>query len=321
WTLDRGFERQASDGRYLTDVWTTEAIDFVRRHRNEPFYLHLAYNAPHWPLQAPEDRVAAYRRRGFNEAVSTIYAMVEVMDDGIGRLLATLDETGLRDTTFVLFTSDNGPDFTQTHGGSTERFNVNLRGSKTLVLEGGINVPAIVSWPGAGLGGGRSVDEPVHFCDWLPTTLSVAGIDAGRRPGLPLDGTDRLAAMHGHDDAPSPPRFWQWNRYEPVSRCNAAMRDGDWKLVFAPIDEAMSLDEDDATMDRELKYNPQRHAAILPMPTARTPVTSAHMDAELFDVSRDPQESKNVAADHPGRVREMTDALDAWFADVEGDCT
>lgn len=318
WTIYRGSQPQATDGRYLTDVWTAEAIDFVHRHQGEPFYLHLAYNAPHWPLQAPQDKVSRYRRIGFSRAISTIYAMVEVMDDGIGRLLAALDETGVRSTTFVLFTSDNGPEFAEIDGESTKRFNRNLRGAKTQVLEGGINVPAIASWPAGGLSGGRFVDGAVHFCDWLPTTLSAAGVSLAQRPGRALDGSDQLPALRGRDGGESPTRFWQWNRYKPVSRCNAAIRDGDWKLVFAPIEEAMRLDEDDATMDRELKYYPRRHSAIRTSHRAQ-PAMTAQWEAELFDLSRDPRESRNLAANHPDRVRQMTAALDTWFADVEAD--
>ena len=142
--------------KYLTDDLSERAIEFVRRHRDNPFFLHLAHYAPHRPLEAPAEAVASYRTKGLDESTATIYAMIEIMDRGIGRLLDELDRLKLSEQTIVIFASDNGPDpLTGT------RFNGQLRGSKYEIYEGGIRVPLMVRWPGRLRH--RKVDEVVHF--------------------------------------------------------------------------------------------------------------------------------------------------------------
>src|SRR5699024_9538098 len=126
--------------RYLTDVFSDYAVDYLRQRSrlSQPFFLHLAYNAPHFPLQAPEKYIQKHRRDRRTEAVARIYAMNEVMDNGIGRLLEALDELALSENTLVVFTSDNGPDLSGTGESSTHRYNCGLNGSKQHVYEGGI---------------------------------------------------------------------------------------------------------------------------------------------------------------------------------------
>src|SRR5690606_28415318 len=128
-----------SNGEYLTEVLTGEAVGFIKNHRDEPFFLHVAYNAPHFPFQAPEEYIEPFRKTGkFNEYVSTLYAMIAVMDKGVGKILDTLKECELDGNTLVLFTSDNGPQL----GGGLDRYNCNLHGEKGNTYEGGILVPA-----------------------------------------------------------------------------------------------------------------------------------------------------------------------------------
>ncbi len=213
------------EGRYLTDELSDRAIDFVRRHRAAPFFLHLAHYAPHRPLGAPADLVKTYTDRGFPENTATVYAMVEILDRGIGALLATLDELGLRERTLVIFASDNGPDPL-----AGARFNHDRRGAKYDVFEGGIRVPLVFSWPGT-LAPGRS-DFPAHFTDLLPTLADICGLG---RPALPLDGVSFAAHLRGASAPPAPLRFWQWNRAVPNYTHNLAMRDGDWKFVRPPV--------------------------------------------------------------------------------------
>ena len=153
-------------------------------------------------------------------------------------------------------TSDNGPWLgADRHGGgrvSMRRFNGPFRGQKQEVLEGGIRVPAIVRWP-AGLPAGAACDDMIHFCDWLPTLAAAAGVTP---EGLPLDGCNQLPRLRGTPEAGAPPRFWQFNRYDPVPGCNLALRDGPWKLYWPRIPEAMvKLQEDNAAV-RELMARP-----------------------------------------------------------------
>ena len=121
---------------------------------------------------------------------------------------------------------------------SIVRFNCGFKGSKQYVYEGGVRAPMVVRWP-AGLDAGRECHEMVHFTDWFPTILSMAGVRPP--PGmLPLDGRDILPVMRGESHKVCTRRFWQWNRLEPVGSCNAAMRDGDWKLVRPEIKECVN---------------------------------------------------------------------------------
>ena len=197
WYVEWGETARRSDGRYLTDVWTDEAVAFIERHQHEPFFLHLSYNAPHTPLQAPAEEVEPFLgRTGVpTPGVAILYGMLARMDRGIARVLETLRERGLEDDTIVIFASDNGPFFGGVGDEALERFGAGLAGSKQDVLEGGIRVPAVIRWPG-GMSGGREVDAPIHFADWLPTILAMTGTP--RTPGgLPLDGADALGVLRG----------------------------------------------------------------------------------------------------------------------------
>lgn len=325
WILDRNGSTERSDGRYLTDVLTDEAIDFVRRHRQDPFLLCLMYNAPHSPLQAPPEIVQRYTDKGLRPGVATTYAMIEVMDRGIGRLLTDLEEQGLDENTIVLFTSDNGPAFHMRADQlppemepDTTRFNCGLAGAKGSVYEGGIRVPMIVRWPAA-LAGGNTVDSLVHFTDWFPTLLRVTGHEVP--DSLALDGHDVGELLRGEAPQVEPRRFWQWNGYFPVANVNAAMRDGDWKLVrpniqipvASPADQRLM--EQYVALDIEYKYHPERVPAIrtdlFPERILPTPP-----DPELYNIRTDPLEQQNLAAQEPERVTQMVRSLESWFESV-----
>lgn len=122
---DRMSEPLVKRDTYLTDELNVRAIQFVRRHADKPFFLHLAHYAPHRPLEAPTEAVKPYRNAGLDEKTATVYAMIEIMDRGLGGLLRELDTLGLRQRTLVIFASDNGPDILV-----PERFNLGLRGGK-----------------------------------------------------------------------------------------------------------------------------------------------------------------------------------------------
>lgn len=317
WHLDANGHRINADGRYLTDVFTDEAVRFIERHQNEPFFLHLTYNAPHTPLQVSDAEAAPFRARGdLHEAVCLLYGMNARMDKGVARVLETLKRLGLDENTLVVFTSDNGPQFGSEFGPhSLQRDNGDFRGHKGNFFEGGIRVPAIVRWA-AGLSGGRNVDELIHFTDWMPTLLEVAGVapDAG----LPRDGQSVLPLLRGQSQQLNDQRFWQWNRYTPLARCNAAMRDGDWKLVRPRIAEAMQVSPDDLEMDSRLKYQPETITDIVRAPEPERVVPQAGAPL-LFNLRDDPFEQHDLCALHPDRVRRMQVQLDNWFDDVEAE--
>ena len=321
WRLDYQDTVLRADGRYLTDVWTDEAVSFVERRAGEgPFFLSLNYNAPHTPLQAPEEEIAPFLEDGrFNEGVATLYGMIRRMDSGVAKVLDALDRTGQRDNTVVVFTSDNGPQFgtvSPDHcAWDITRFNCQYAGAKGTTYEGGIRVPGIIRWP-AGLEGGRTVDQMVHFTDWFPTLLSAIGIDT---PGeLNLDGRDAWPVLQGLSDQVEQKRFWQWNRFAPDITANAAMRDGDWKLVRPRIDEVMRIPDNDDL--RTSMYEPERfiEGGLIsgPYPDRDVPPPPP---AELYDLASDPLERHDLAGEQTERTRRMLSDLETWFEDVEAD--
>ncbi len=316
WRLDRNGSRVDADGRYLTDVFTQEAIDFIRRHRNEVWFLHLCYNAPHTPLQAPDEDLKPFIELGkFNRGVSIIYAMIRRLDRGVAAILEELDRLGLAEDTIVLFTSDNGPQFSGQGEMSIKRFNCHFNGAKGSVYEGGIRVPMIIRWPGQ-LPEGATYDGMVHFVDWMPTLLAAVGLQppADRK----IDGCNVLPLLRGEQGDVPEKRFWQWNRYTPVGYCNAAVRDGPWKLVRPAIREAMRVAEADLKMDWELRYEPDKHKDICrdPEPERELPPPPP---PELYNIEEDPYERSNLADKYPDIARRLLRELETWFEEVEAD--
>jgi len=272
------------DGEYLTGELSRRAVAFVRRHRDHPFFLHLAHYAPHRPLDAPPERVQPYLDAGISEETAIVYAMIEIMDEGIGALLAELDVLGLRERTVVLFASDNGPDPLV-----EKRFNASLRGAKYEVHEGGIRVPFFVSSPGRFAPGVN--DAPIHFTDVFPTLVELCDLPAvEERDAPPLDGTSFLAALEGGAFSAPGRRFWQWNRKTPLYSHNAAVREGRWKLVR-------------------------------PFVTKNMPKGPSSLPPQLFDLVSDPGEAEDLSASHPERTRTMNAALRDWCREVERDRT
>jgi len=203
---------------YLTDLLSREAAAFVRRHKDDPFFLYVAYNAPHGPLQAP----TAYIDRFANiaDARRRVYAaMVWAMDQGIGKIMDAIRETGLERDTLVIFLSDNGgpsPD-----NGST---NTPLRGRKRTAWEGGVRVPFIAHWP-AGLPSGVEYAQPIISLDLLPTIAAAAGVALSAN--LKLDGVNLLPYVHGRKKNPPHERlFWRQDNGDWL-----AVREGRYKLV------------------------------------------------------------------------------------------
>ena len=310
--LDRNGRVEYGDGSYLTDVFSDAALDFIDRHQREPFFLQLAYNAPHFPLEAPDHIARKYCDMGFSLGVSLIYAMIEVMDAGIGRILERLKAHGIADNTIVIFTSDNGPALGDWNGFSQRRHNCGFNGGKGNTYEGGIRVPLIIRWAD-GLDAGIRRDDMAHYCDWFPTLLNVTGV---KKPSeLALDGVDALPLLRGESGLVNPQRFWQWNRYTPIASSNAAMRDGDWKLLRPQIREAMQVAATDTQHDNAIKYFPEHYDDIV---REQTPARSIPDPPPplLFNIADDPLELNDVAADHPGKVDAMESALERWFADV-----
>lgn len=300
------------DGTYLTDLLSDDAVNYVKEHAAEPFFLHLTYNAPHFPLQAPEDVIEKYRALGkYNSAVCKLYAMIEIMDRGFGRLLDCLDEVGIADDTIVVFASDNGPDFGGKGDDCQVRYNCELHGEKMLVYEGGIRVPAVVRFPGT-IPSETLSEEVVHGTDWLPTLLSMCDIAVPEK--LSIDGMDVSGALCGGKLEPRT-LCWQWNRYSPQLNGNAAIRVGDRKLLHVPIMQHLDLPTWETDMDVEIKYHPERYTGVPDVDYP--PLADEPCRMELYDLKNDPLERNDLLEANPEEAAALDSKLTAWFEEVE----
>jgi len=204
---------------YTTHLITTYAVDFIERHKDGPFCLYVAHEAPHYPYQGPNDKAertvgGTRRTQGRRKDKQAAYKeMVEAMDKGVGQVVAALDRAGLTRNTLVLFFSDNGACPTGSNGP--------LRGHKGQMWEGGHRVPAVAYWPGR-IRPGRTWTETAMTLDVFPTLLALAGVAPPQ--GRTIDGTDLGPVLF--DEKPLAPRtlFWAMAKQR-------AMRDGPWKLV------------------------------------------------------------------------------------------
>jgi len=211
---------------YYTDELTEKAVEYLRQSIAEtrPIFLYLAYNAPHYPLEAPSELVGKYRRRFPDRGLFALFAaMVERLDTGIGRVLATLDELKVADNTLVIFTSDNGPSAEITSYGpeGADFSNGPLRGFKFATHEGGIRVPFIARWPGK-LPAGTVRDTPAITMDILPTLLEAAKVVPAT--DHEIHGRSILSLLRGESFVRQGALHWE-------NQQNLAVLDGEWKLV------------------------------------------------------------------------------------------
>jgi arylsulfatase A-like enzyme len=212
-------DEEVKEMDYTTDAFGREAVSFVERHRERPWFLYLSFNAVHTPMHATDARLAKFA--GTEDKQRRTYAaMMSAMDDAIGAVRAKLAETGQAEKTMIVFLSDNGGPTMQgvTVNGSR---NEPLRGSKRTTLEGGIRVPMLVTWPGHLKPG--VFEQPVIQLDLHATALAAAGVEP--RAEWNLDGVDLLPYLGG--DRTGPPHESLYWRFGP----QMAIRSGDWKLV------------------------------------------------------------------------------------------
>lgn len=209
------------DGRkqqYTHDLFTDFALDFIRRHRERPFFLYLAYTIPHDRLEVP-DR-GAYANKPWPEAARVYAAMVSRLDRDVGRVLDLLKELNLDRCTVVFFSSDNGAP--ERPWGDLFGSLAGFRGKKGELYEGGIRVPMLVRWPGK-VPAGRVSDAVWYFADVLPTLAALAAVNSP-----PCDGRDISPLLLGRSDT-LPDRFLYWEY--PKRGLNQAVRWRDWKAV------------------------------------------------------------------------------------------
>jgi arylsulfatase A-like enzyme len=225
---------------YSTDLITQHSIDFIEENQDQPFFLYVPHEAPHVPFQGRDD--PAYR---FSDNEFTYYGPVEdrhrayadmmtAMDEGVGRIIEKLEETGLHENTLVLFISDNG-------GLAEYGNNEPLRGSKTTLWEGGIRVPAIAWWPGRIEPG--VTNEPAITIDLYPTFLGLAG--AVKPDTLRLDGVNLSPLLFNGDHLTERDLYWKY-------RGQKAVRRGPWKLMISEADTMLFNLEQDISEQKDM---------------------------------------------------------------------
>jgi arylsulfatase A-like enzyme len=228
-------------GTYLADFLTDKAVDFIRRHKDGPFFLYLPHFAVHAPHEAKTNLIAKFKTKppvgGHNDP--SYAAMIASVDESVGRVLALLDELKLSENTLVIFASDNGGvggyvrEGIKKAGDVTD--NAPLRGGKGMLYEGGIRVPYIFRWPGK-IPSGTVCDQPINSVDLYPTLLDVAGVPPP--PNYPLDGVSYFKALTSGGKAPlnRDAIFWHFPGYLGAGVGSwrttpaGAIRSGDWKL-------------------------------------------------------------------------------------------
>ncbi|MEX2262038.1 MAG: sulfatase [Bryobacteraceae bacterium] len=209
-------EDAVEEKEYLTDAFTREAVSFIDRHKDHPFFLYLPYNAIHSPMQAKVTDVRRFKHSIHDGQRRVFAGMLAPLDQGIGEILDRLRRHGLNEDTLVFFISDNG-------GPTAELTSSNkpLRGGKGQLFEGGIRVPFLVQWQGT-IPPGRVIEHPVSAIDILPTAVAAAG---AKLPPKALDGVNLLPLLAARtSQPPHETLFWRYGM-------NVALRKGDWKIV------------------------------------------------------------------------------------------
>lgn len=229
---------EGTPGEYLTDRLTSEAIEFMKDHKEQPFFLYLAHHAVHTPLHAPQQLIEKYEKKakGKHHANPVYAAMIESLDYNVGRVCHAIDSLGITDNTMIVFYSDNG-------GSEPVTDNFPLREGKGAPYEGGTRVPLIIRWPEK-IKSGSISDIPVSGIDFYPTFVKVAG----GKPSADLDGQDIFTLlrkqMFGRD------LFWHFPAYlESYKKSGkdwratpySSIRSGDWKLIYYYEDQTMEL--------------------------------------------------------------------------------
>lgn len=279
---------------YCSDVYTDAAIEFVKQHRDQPFFLYLPFNAPHDPLHVPETYYTRYRNleeemkqqhagKDFLvdkmnpsqwERTKKVYAMVSNIDDNVNRLMQVLKKNRLTERTIVIFMTDNGP--------TPQRFTVGLRGHKATVYEAGIKVPCFFSYKGFQKG---DVDATLSGIDILPTLLDLVQLQT--KKDAPADGLSFLQLLRDNQardsktDGPFHKRhlFFFWQRGYPEPYRGIAVRQSNLKLV-GPAG---------SSSDRTL---------------------------ELYDLKKDPAEQTNIRDTHEELATELKQAFDNWYTNI-----
>lgn len=299
---------------------TSAAEKFIEENRDRPFFCYVPHNNPHIPLAAAPELIEKNR-----DAFHPVYAaMIETLDDAVGRLMAKVDSLGLTDRTIFVFTSDNGGLHVLEFPGTPATHNRPFRAGKGYVYEGGLREPLLVRWPGV-VAPGSTCETPIVLTDLVPTLLEAAGVDLAKTVG-PLDGVSLLKLLRGEPQA-ARALFWHFPNYtNQGGRPAGAIRDGDWKLVeqfedgtvelfnlAIDVGETKNLAESEPARVESLRHKLQAWRASV---GARMPTPNPEFDAPAHRrlyVDQDPSQlvAEATAAATEPRWKAWREAMNA----------
>ena len=304
WNLPTLDDSDIPKGTYLTDYLTDQAIELIKQDGDEPFYLNMSYYSVHTPIQAKEEYIDKYRkkakelglseevpseiigpnvfqanpdevlRRRLEQSMPEYAAMIEILDENIGRIISTLKEQGIYDDTVIVFTSDNGGLANGTGPREENRCgitcNAPLKNGKAWMCDGGIRVSQFIRWPGHTQAGERC-DTPVTSTDFYPSLLEMAGAPA--KPEQHVDGVSLCPLLNKSGPLERESIFWHFPHYHGVAQSpGTAMRKGDYKLI---------------------EYYDTK-------------------SFELYNLKEDISEERELSAKEPEKLAELKTELSAW---------
>jgi arylsulfatase A-like enzyme len=260
------------DGQFFPDLMVKEASHFIDQNKNQPFFIYFAINMPHYPYQGDAKWLEYYQNKGLVYPRDLYAAFLSTLDDRIGLLLEKLKDLGLKDNTIIVFQSDNGHSTEErAHfgGGNAGPY----RGAKQCLFEGGIRVPAAISWPNK-LPSGEIRDQLAVNTDWMPTLAELCGISLNSEK---MDGKSLLPIIKNANNPTQHSNGYCW-AYKDMW----VARKGKWKLLGNPYD----------TSDRDYKFSEDRF---------------------LINLENDPGEKINVSYKHPEIVGELEKQYENWL--------
>ena len=280
---------------WTSDRLADHAVEFIQAHKQQPYFLYLAELAPHEPWHAPDSLVKTYEARGLSKPLATVFAMIEQMDAGIGRVLDALDRSGQATNTIVVFLSDNGPIGNSSNLGSLTdaemalRNPAGLRGVKGNLWENAVRVPCFIRWPGHTQT--REISDVAHVTDLFPTLIELTDVKFSPSAGFNLDGRSLEPLLAAKENS-LPPR----------------------ELVL-PYWEARWADYDSGALSQPFALDfDQQNIAV------RDPLwkwVQALGSRELHDMTADPRETNNLIAAHPADAEHFSDVAHNWFSHLQ----
>jgi len=258
---------------YCTDVFFEQAIAFMERKRDHPFFIYLATNVPHGPFHVDKKYSDPYKKKGVPSSMADFYGMIENFDENLGRLLARVKANGLEKNTLLIFMTDNG-----TAAGIVNNpkanppawlgFNAGMRGQKGSAYDGGHRVPCFLRWPEGGIGGGKDISQLTAHIDLLPTILDLCGLKPA--PTRALDGSSLVPLLKGNvSDWPARTLLVHSQRIEyPEKWRQSAVMTDRWRLING---------------------------------------------TELYDISSDPAQALNRADQYPEEVAQLRQSYESWW--------